>query len=187
VPVPETDEELVRRARAGDAEAFGGLIERHQKTVASFLLSMFHDPDAAEDAAQEAFLKAFRGLGRFEGRSSFKTWVSRIALNEARSRLRWAKLRSWLSLDAPRGDDDGSSWEERLRSARPGPAEDEELEKKLDLERAMAALSPREREIAALRLEGYSLGEIAQSLEVSEGTVKSTLFSATHKMRKRLS
>ncbi|MBI5241339.1 MAG: RNA polymerase sigma factor [Elusimicrobia bacterium] len=181
----ETDEALVRRARAGDAEAFGVLVSRHQKAVAGFLLSVLHDLDAAQDAAQQAFVRAFMRLESFEERSSFKTWVSRIALNVARSRLRWARMSNWLSLDAPR-DSEGGTWEESVRRA--GPREDETrvLEKKLDLERALAALSPREREVAAMRLEGYSLDEVAGVLGISEGTVKSTLFAATRKMRQRL-
>lgn len=181
----EPDEDLVLKARSGDAEAFGMLIERHQKAVAGFLLSVLHDLDGAEDAAQLAFVKAFKSLSSFEGRSSFKTWVSRIALNVARSQLRWAKLRRLAALDAPQGEGD-RSWEDTLREACPGRDEGEVLERKLDLERAMQALSPREKEIAAMRLEGYSLGEIAETLEVSVGTVKSTLFEATHKMRERL-
>lgn len=180
----ETDDELVRKARAGDAQAFGELISRHQKAVGGFLLSVLHDVDSAEDAAQAAFVKAFQGLRSFEGRSNFKTWVSRIALNVAKSQLRWRKIRGWLPLAGPVGDD--GNWEDRLREAAPKD-EREALEKKLEFERTLEGLSPREREIAALRLEGYSLGEIAGTLGVSTGTVKSTLFTATRKMRDRLS
>lgn len=180
----EADEELVRRARTGDRDAFGELIQRHQRAVGGFLLSVLHDVDAAEDAAQQAFVKAFQNLDSFEERSSFKTWVSRIALNVARSQLRWAKLRGWLPL-VPAGDEDGR-WEDRVRDLVHGD-EREALEFKVDLERAMTALSPREREIAALRLEGFALDEIAGVLGVSTGTIKSTLFTATRKMRQRLS
>ena len=180
----EPDEELVRRARSGDREAFGELISRHQKAVGGFLLSVLHDVDAAEDAAQQAFVKAFKNLYSFEGRASFKTWVSRIALNVARSQLRWRKIRNWLPLGgAP--DEDGR-WEERLRSA-VRVDEQEALDRKLDLESALGGLTGREREIAALRLEGLSLDEIAGALGVTTGTVKSTLFTATRKMRQRLS
>jgi RNA polymerase sigma-70 factor, ECF subfamily len=185
VQEPEPEDSLVRRARDGDADAFGVLIERHQKAVAGMLISLLHDLDAAEDAAQQAFLKAYKNMKSFEGRSSFRTWVCRIAINEARTRMRWQKLRHWLSFDAPAGED-GGTWEERLREACPSENQ-EALERKLELERAMGELSPREREISALRLEGYALNEIAEILAVSEGTVKSTLFTATRKMRKSLS
>lgn len=179
----ESDEQLVARARAGDTEAFGILIERHQKVVAGFLISLFHDLDAAEEAAQKAFVKAFSSLAGFQGRSSFRTWVSRIALNVARSELRWASLRRWLSLDASRPTD-SRPWEETLRALRTGSDECSALSRRLDLENAMEELAPREREVTALRLEGRALGEIAEILQVSEGTVKSTLFDATRKMRR---
>lgn len=182
----ETDEALVERARAGDAEAFGVLIERHQRAVTGFLLSMLRDMDLAEEASQAAFVKAFQNLRSFEGHSSFKTWVSRIAVNAARSHMRWAKVRRWLPLGGS-GDDEDGNWEDHLKADGPGGDDWEALDRKLDLERAMKGLPRREREVAVLRLEGYSLGEIAETLQVSEGTVKSTLFEATRKMRRSFS
>lgn len=181
----QEETELLSKARSGDGDAFGALIERHQKSVAGFLLTVLHDVDAAEDAAQQAFVQAYKNLPDFEGRCSFKTWVSRIALNVARSHLRWSKLRGWLSLDG--GMDGERPWEDTLLPAAGGLTEMEALERKLDLERAMSHLSPREKEVTALRLEGFSLAEVASVLDVSEGTVKSTLFEATQKMRRRLS
>mgnify|MGYP001586247491 CR=1 FL=1 len=178
----ETDEQLVLKARGGDARAFGTLIERHQKPVAGFLLSLLGNLDLAEEAVQEAFVKAFQSIESFQGRSSFRTWVARIAVNAARSRQRWARLRQWLSLDAPAGED-GESWAARLGD---DGADLKRVERRLELERAMTGLSPREHEVAALRLEGYALGEIGAVLGVSEGTVKSTLFTAVHKMKGKL-
>ena len=180
----ETDEDLVRRARAGDGEAFGVLIERHQAAVTGFLSGVLRDLDLAEETAQEAFVKAYENLASFEGRSSFKTWVSHIALNAARSRLRWSGLRRWLSLDAPRQDATGA-WEEQMEAA--APDEFAAVERRLEFDRAMTGLGPREKEITAMRLEGYDLNEIADVLKISEGTVKSTLFTATRKMREKLS
>lgn len=180
------DEALVRRAIDGESEAFGALIDRHQAAVAGFLLSLLHDPSAAEEIAQAAFVQAYKNLKSFRGQAAFKTWVSRIAINLARSQMRWRKLRAWISLEAFRGQEE-SSWEERLIPAgNPSGDEREALERRLDLERAMSGLSPREREVTALRLEGYTLSEIAQALVVSEGTVKSTLFGATRKIKERL-
>lgn len=180
------DETLVRRAMDGDPEAFGVLIELHQTAVAGFLLSLLHDPSGAEEIAQAAFVQAYKNLKSFRGQSAFKTWVSRIAINLARSQQRWRKLRGWISLEAFQGQEEGS-WEEWLVPAgNPSESEREAVERKLDLERAMTELSPREREVTVLRLEGYTLNEIAQVLEVSEGTVKSTLFGATQKIKERL-
>ncbi len=180
----EQDRGLVERACAGDLEAFGTLVERHQPAVVGFLMTVCRDVDLAEDCAQQAFIKAFRAIGSFQRQSSFRTWVSRIALNEARAHWRWRKLRNWLPIGG--SSEDGIS-EETLRSKTASQDELAALEKKMELERAMASLGRREREIAAMRLEGYQLGEIAQVLGISEGTVKSTLFEATRKMKERLS
>jgi RNA polymerase sigma-70 factor (ECF subfamily) len=180
----ESDVALVRRARTGDREAFGALIERHQPAVAGFLVGVLRDLDLAEETAQEAFVKAYVNLASFEGRSNFKTWVSHIALNAARSRQRWSGLRQWLSLDAPRQDASGA-WEEQVEAA--APDEFAAVERRLEFDRAMTGLGRREREITAMRLEGYDLNEIADILRITEGTVKSTLFTATRKMREKLS
>src|SRR5258706_1864322 len=109
----ETDEELVLRARSGNAEAFGALVERHQKSVLSFLLTFFHNLDLAEEATQRAFVKAFKAIPSFEGRSSFKTWISRIALNEARLQRRWDRLKQWFSAGYLDKNED-ETWEDRV-------------------------------------------------------------------------
>ncbi|MEK9145436.1 MAG: sigma-70 family RNA polymerase sigma factor [Elusimicrobiota bacterium] len=179
-----TDEELVLRSREGDGEAFGGLVSRHQPAVTGFLMGMLGNLDDAEDAAQEAFVKAFRSLPSFQGRSSFRTWVTRIAINTARSRQRWSFLRRALSLDASRGEDE--AWEESFKATAAEP-EREALDRRLEFDRAVKSLAPREREVVALRMEGYALAEIADIAGISEGTVKSTLFSAPRKMRRDLS
>jgi len=175
---------LIERARGGDRDAFGVLVDRHHAAVMGFLMTVGRDADLAEDCAQEAFLKAFRSLNSFEGRSSFRTWVSRIALNEVRGRWRWNKVRGLLSLGQ---GEDAEVDVESLRTDAGSSDELAALERRMELERALAGLGRREREIAALRLEGYALHEIAELLGISEGTVKSTLFDATRKMRERLS
>ena len=182
-PRAEPEDALIERARGGDASAFGQLVERHRGAVFGLLLGLLRDWDSAEDAAQAAFVKAYRSLGSFEKRSSFKTWVCSIALNEGRGVLRWRKLRGWLPLGGGQEDDDGYETAAREAAA---PDELAALERRLELERAMKGLGPREREIATMRLEGWALGEIAEALGVSEGTVKSTLFDATRKMREKL-
>lgn len=181
-----TDEELVRRAREGDRDAFGALIERHQPAVLGFALSLIRDLTQAEDVAQESFVKAFEAIGGFEGRSEFRTWVSRIASNLVRSKMRWLKLRRWLSLEALAEGGDWS-WEERLReTARGDDDAQKSVEARLALERSMAALTARERETVSLRLEGFELNEIGSVLGIKTGTVKATLFHASKKMKREL-
>ena len=168
-----SDETLVERAKAGRREAFGKLMERHRTALRHTLLGVLHDLDAAEETAQLAFVKAFESLDSFEGRSRFKTWLWRIALNEAWRRRSSARLREVFYLDGVLAG---------LGKVRAD--ETKSVERKLELEKAMESLSPREREMTALRLEGYSLLEIARRLAVCEGTVKSTLFEAVRRLRR---
>ena len=177
------DETLVRKAKDGDATAFGLLIERHQSAVTAYLLDLLQDPDRAEETAQRAFVEAYRHLSGFRGDARFMTWVSRIALNEARSQFRYARTRGWLALEDLRGED-GWSWEDRVIAARDRSQQEQaSVEVAHDLRRAMGALTQRERDVAALRLKGCPLHEIGKTLGVSEGTVKSTLFSAKEKLK----
>lgn len=93
------DGDLVVRAKDCDERALGELVSRHHETVYRVVLSMVGDPDAAEDAAQDTFLKAFRGLEGFRGDAAFRTWLLSIASNEARGSLRRRKRRRETRLD----------------------------------------------------------------------------------------
>jgi RNA polymerase sigma-70 factor (ECF subfamily) len=164
------DEALVRRAKAGDREAFGRLMDRFQAPVYRVVRGILSDASDAEDVAQEAFLRAYESLAKFRGESGFFTWLYRIAVNEA---LRARKRRSFTALEvvpeveAPRPetpDEDG-----------PSPAA---------LERLLAMLSDEFRAIVVLRdLEGLSYQEIAETLEIPMGTVESRLFRARRELR----
>ncbi|NNM04038.1 MAG: RNA polymerase sigma factor, partial [Gemmatimonadetes bacterium] len=98
-PGPEPDGELVAKAKDGDLEAMDQLISRHHGSVFRTAVGILGDEDAASDVAQETFLKAFKGLGKFRGDASFKTWVLAIAANEARGFLRKAGRRRELPLE----------------------------------------------------------------------------------------
>ena len=87
------DEELVERAREGDPRAMDELVRRHHASAFRIALGILRDEDGAADVAQDAFLKAFRGLGGFRGEASFRTWLLTIARNEARGALRKAVRR----------------------------------------------------------------------------------------------
>lgn len=169
----DNDETLAEWAKAGRREAFGELLERHRAALTDTLLGILRDPDAAEETAQLAFVKAFESLASFEGRSRFKTWLWRIALNEAWRRQSSAKRRETVDID---------TFLPNLREA--SADETGELERKIDLEKSMEALTPREREFVELRLEGYSMAEIGTRLGISVGTVKSTLFDAERRLRR---
>jgi RNA polymerase sigma-70 factor (ECF subfamily) len=149
---------LLRSARAGSADAFEELFREHWPNACRAALLVVHDEAAAEDIAQEAFLRAIRALDRFDRRRPFAPWLHRIVVNRA---IDWARARA-------------SRLESELDGERPAP----ELRRDVgdELMVALAALSPEHRAVIVLRhLLGYSPGEIAEQLGLPRGTVNSRL------------
>ena len=164
------DEALVRRAKAGDREAFGRLVDRFQAPVYRVVRGILSDASDAEDVAQEAFLRAYESLAKFRGESGFFTWLYRIAVNEA---LRARKRRSFAPIDAV----------PEAEAPRP-EVPDEDGPTPAALERLLGQLSDEFRAIVVLRdLEGLSYQEIAETLEIPMGTVESRLFRARRELR----
>jgi RNA polymerase sigma-70 factor (ECF subfamily) len=191
----EEEKTLVRRAQEGDREAVEALVRRYHRMVfATAYQFCGFQLDDAQDVAQEAFLKVFRGIKQFEGRSSFATWLYRIVVNtclyEARKRRRWQKiLMPWRlsdkgeSHDAEPAEDHPDSSREADPSA---VLRGRELGK--DLAKALDALSDKQRMIFQLKaFQEMSIPEIAELTGLAEGTVKSHLFRATQTLRRRLS
>jgi RNA polymerase sigma-70 factor (ECF subfamily) len=175
------DPELVAKARAGDNSAFAALVGRYEARILRLVRGMVPASDT-EDVTQEAFLKAFRKLDRFDGRSSFYTWLYRIAANTAMDWNKKERRRRHLPLpEAPDGGD-------MLPGRGAGPAREasqHELGRRID--EAIAALPPKYLEIITLReVEGLSYEEIARVLDISKGTVESRLFRARERLRDRL-
>lgn len=188
------DEEAIDRVLSGDRDAFAVLVDRHGPRVHGALLRMLGDPEAADDLAQEALVKAYTALGTFRKGSAFYTWLYAIALNLARSEFRRRKSlkgRPAASLDAAAaGDpDDGRSNGPAEPTARgPGPVEAasgrEDAER---VHRALAALDEEFREAVVLRdLEGLSYEEIAEATGVPAGTVRSRIHRGRALLRERL-
>ncbi|MBM4116590.1 sigma-70 family RNA polymerase sigma factor [bacterium] len=174
------DGELVRRFLEGERWTFDALMERHEKRIHRLALGMLGDPDAADDIAQETFIRAFRALPSFEFRASFGTWLHRIAVNLCLSRLRSARRHPLVALgDVVR----------RLRTRRGQPERD--LARKdlaTRIERAVAALPPKQRAVFLMRhREGLDYGEIAAALQRSEGGVRANHFQALQKLKRELS
>jgi RNA polymerase sigma-70 factor (ECF subfamily) len=185
--VPD-DAQLVERARSGDHEAFRVLVERYQGRVHRLAFRILRDDERARDASQEAFLKAYRGLARFEGRSSFYTWLYRLVFNlclDLRRRDRSAREVEWDEGAAHEGPQPGQPV---LEAADGGPAG--ALERAEIRERVAAAvdtLPQVHRETLILReMEGLSYGEIAQALGIPKGTVMSRLHYARKRVQKIL-
>ncbi len=175
-----TVEELVRAAAKGRTEAFEELVRLHEKKVYALTLRMCGNPEDARDAAQEAFLSAWRGLPSFRGEAGFSTWLYRLASNAAIDQLRRnRRQREEDSLDAGEMDAPDQS---------PGP---QEAAEGAELQRAvadgLASLSEDHRRILLLReYQELSYDEIAQTLDMDLGTVKSRISRARRALRKIL-
>jgi RNA polymerase sigma-70 factor (ECF subfamily) len=175
-----TDDELVRLAQAGDASAFDQLVVRHQASVFRAALAALRRHEDAEEAAQDALVRAWQKLGSFRGDSTFRTWLLSIAWNRALSRRR--SIGAWLARRAPveaadYAQGDGAGPHETLRQ--------------LELEREVAAsiegLSPKLRDALLLAQSGeYGYDEVAAMLKVPVGTVKSRVFEARRQVKQRL-
>ena len=171
-----TDTELLRAIRGGDEAAFHELVDRHSENLYALAYSLLGSRSDAEDAVQETFLGAFRRAASFEGRSSLKTWLVRILVNQAYKTRRSRKVRRADSLDAGQPDDN------RLRIRSSGAA----VESAIDVEAMLSTLSPEHREVIVLReLEGFTYEEMAAALGVPVGTIESRLYRARQELKQK--
>ena len=189
-PAPSTqelsDRQAVERARDGDHDAFGVLVTRYQERVYRLALRILRDEEQARDAAQDAFLKAYRALRRFEGRSSFYTWLYRLVFN--------------LCLDMRRRDRSNRhvEWDEERFTAEmastlppalePGPERAlERAELRRDLSAAIDRLPDDARQTLLLReVDGLQYAEIAETMGIPKGTVMSRLYYARRRVKASL-
>jgi RNA polymerase sigma-70 factor, ECF subfamily len=183
----KTEAQIIASVLAGNTHEFHDLIRPHERSVYTMALSLLHNEADAEDAAQEAFLKAFRNLARFRGDSKFSTWLISITLNEARSRLRGRKSAKMESLDDP-PEGQQSVTPALLRDWREIPSEAlERQEIRLLLQQAITDLPLIYREVFLLRdVEELSVNESAEALGISIASVKVRLHRARLMMQKKL-
>lgn len=172
---------LLFRARAGDLDAFNGLVEMHQRAVYNLCLRMVGSPAAAEDSTQDAFIAAYRHIGSFRG-SSFRAWLMRIASNACTDELRRRARRPAASLDAPApGADDPPD----VPDAAAGPeALALQGELRASVQQALLRL-PDDQRLAVILcdLQGFGYEEIAETMKTSLGTVKSRIARGREKLR----
>ncbi len=169
---------LLARARQGDLAAFEEVVRRYQRRVYGVALRIVRAHDLADDVAQEAFVRAWRSLDRFDLGRPFGPWVCRIAANLALNHVR-----------SPRAREEGlPEGHAETPSADPGPLGailDEEAKRVLD--EAVAELGPEQRAVFVLRaVEEMSYAEIAEALGISQGTVMSRLFRARERLARAL-
>jgi RNA polymerase sigma-70 factor (ECF subfamily) len=169
--VADEDSEAIRRWRKGDEQALLGLVQRHQATVYNIARRLLGNDDEAQDAAQEAFVRALAALPGFRGESSFRTWICRIV-----TRLCFDQLRARPLRPAPLKETDSAV----------AHAEQEILDRAV-LEKAIADLAPMYRAVIVLRhVEQLSYEEISKILKLPLGTVKTHISRAREHLRKEL-
>jgi RNA polymerase sigma-70 factor (ECF subfamily) len=170
------DASLAARSAAGDRDAFGALVERHQAQVRRVCRAVTLDDHDADDAAQDAFLSALDRIETYDRGRPFGPWLMRIATNAAIDLLRRRNVRRTEALD------------EAFAGNTDSPARDaERAELRARIQQALATLPERQRAAVTLfDLEGYAHAEIAAVLGIPEGTVRSDVFHARRKLREAL-
>jgi len=178
--------ELIRQICQGRPDLFYSLIEPYERTVFAIAYSVLNNAADAEEVAQEAFLKALKGLHSFRGDAKFSTWLVQIALNEARARLRQNRSHLHQSLEESSADSeympmDLADWREIPSEA----LERKELTQRI--EQTLETLRPIYREVLVLRdIQHLSIAETSQALGISEDLVRTRLRRARLQMREAL-
>jgi RNA polymerase sigma-70 factor (ECF subfamily) len=179
------EESLVSAAKRGHQAAFGALFERHSKRVFHTMLRITKNREDAEDALQDSLLSAFIHLGTFDGRSSFSTWLTRIAINSALMKLRKNRGSREVSMDESTGMGDASPRFEPVDSHPDPEAHYAQGERRRIVVGAIRALRSNLREVVEIReLQEGSLRETAERLGISVAAAKARLFHAKAALRK---
>lgn len=177
-----SDEELVAKAKKNDRRAFEDLVNRHQKMVFNLAYRMLGNREDAKDAAQDSFIRLYHSIAKFRGQAKFTTWLYRIVSNVCLSKLSASAARqSFIELDAEAESvySEASDWEDTPENIL---LKEESKQTVRDLVRL---LPPAYRAVITLyHLEWFSYAEIAQILDLPEGTVKTHLFRAREALKK---
>jgi RNA polymerase sigma-70 factor (ECF subfamily) len=177
-----SDEEVVGRVVAGDAALFEILMRRHNQRIYRFVRGILDDDGEAEDVMQEAYIRAYQHLGQFEGRSKFVTWLTRIAMHEAFARAERLKRQTSLNDDEVLAD-----MKSTLASTDNPERKVANRELQDVLEAAILSLPPKYRAVMMARdVEEMSTAEAAETLEISEESVKVRLHRARGLVKRAL-
>jgi RNA polymerase sigma-70 factor, ECF subfamily len=186
--ISEEDARIVRGLRAGIEEAYQELIDRYEQPVYGVVYRLLEYPGDTSDVVQEVFLKVFRGVNSFREQSSLRTWIYRIALNEAHNHRRWFNRHCRREVSIENGSCDGKNLLESTSDTGRSPFDQAvETENRTLIERALARINPVFRTAVVLRdIQNLSYEEIAEILQVSLGTVKSRILRGREALRREL-
>lgn len=179
-----SDEQIVERALAGDADAFGEIVRRWERRIYALAFGMLGREEEARDAVQETFLSAFRNLRGFRGEAKVSSWLHRIAINQCITRQRRARVRSETALE----DETAGDSEFLVAPADQSPARAaESRERREFVRRAVSALPTELRQVVVMKeFEELTFQEISEALDLPLSTVKSRLYTALRQLQMRL-
>jgi RNA polymerase sigma-70 factor, ECF subfamily len=187
---PTAEAEFIEKLKRGEAEAFEQLVNERSGEIYGLLFRLTENSEEARDLTQETFLRAFQNIGRFRGDADLRTWIYRIAINQARNRWRWWRRRrrdSTVSLDATLGQSNQTLIATLAESSENPEERTLAHERESALRSALQKLGRTYRETVILRdIEGFTYEEIARTLEINVGTVKSRLARGRQELREKL-
>ena len=189
---PQAEAQFIERLKRGDEAAFETLVSERSGEIYGLLYRLTENGEEARDLTQETFLRAFQSIVHFRGESDLRTWIYRIAINQARNRWRWWRRRrrdATVSLDALDITGKRPMLVASLKSENlPDPEQDTLAhERERALRKALSSLRRVYREAVVLRdIEGFAYEEIATTLDISVGTVKSRLARGRQELRRKL-
>src|SRR6202023_1271318 len=182
VPGVPDDRELVRRAQAGDKEAFEELVRRHQHRVFAVAGGILRRREDVEDIAQQVFVKAYFSLKRFDQRAAFSTWLYKITVNECWDLLRKRKVRP-LVYESDLSEEQARQYGAPEERSAPALDISDKLVARERVEKLLECLDERDRMMLILKeVEGFAVEEIAEILDLNANTVKVRLFRARRRI-----
>jgi RNA polymerase sigma-70 factor, ECF subfamily len=189
---PQGEGQFIERLKRGDAAAFETLVNERSGEIYGLLYRLTENGEEARDLTQETFLRAFQSIIHFRGDSDLRTWIYRIAINQARNRWRWWRRRRrdvTVSIDAPDANGRPLGLITSLKAVNVPDPEQHAIanERERALRKALSSLRRVYREAVVLRdIEGLAYEEIATALDISIGTVKSRLARGRQELRRKL-
>jgi RNA polymerase sigma-70 factor (ECF subfamily) len=187
---PTAESEFIERLKRGEAAAYEELVAERSSEIYGLLFRLTESPEEARDLTQETFLRAFQSIGSFRGEADLRTWIYRIAINQARNKWRWWRRRrrdSTVSLDATSGGSNQTLIATLAENSENPEQQTLSREREVALRTALQKLGRAYRETVILRdIEGFSYEEIATALSINVGTVKSRLARGRQELRQRL-